>query len=231
MEKRYRVLTFLIIIIAICSSCSNQHQFQTSLEACKPPCWNGITPGETNKEELLLTLQENPIVESDTVFVHGTSWKIFNESIEFSLTSNEQVEIYLVDDIVVLINLLNIRGITFQEAINILGEPEKILSTSSTGPGFLFGDAIHINIYALSPDDGIGIYYDANEVPFFWRSEVNPRIEIASLDFFDPESFEDLANAGMFSMGHHDYTETIKRMHPWAGYGKIEELYPLSGSK
>jgi hypothetical protein len=48
------------------------------------------------------------------------------------------------------------------------------------------------------------------------------------IGYFDPDRFNELLDAKIFSMGFLGREETVKYLNPWTGFGPIEEKYPAA---
>jgi hypothetical protein len=189
--------------------------------SCGPPCWQSITPGKTTKQELLKILATLPFVEPESIEAVGQPWKIFNDVVNFSLTSKGNCEVYLINDIVVMIALNGNLGTTFDEGIRKLGKPQDLLVFNTMGPARLAGESQHTMVFALTPEDGVSIGYDAFYIREAWKNEIRPEINLSVAYYFDPAYYERLLEAGMFSMGLADAEKTLSLMQPWPGYGEL----------
>ena len=74
---------------------------------------------------------------------------------------------------------------------------------------------------ALAPTKGVKFEFYSK------AGELEPETVIDNIMFFNPVHYEKLLDAGMFSMGEFNASDTKKIMYPWKGYGNIDELYPL----
>jgi hypothetical protein len=184
-------------------------------------------PGETEKNDLLQIIDNLPMVDVSSIWVKGGPWKEFNDTVGFSLTTGEEFWIYLLDDKVSLVSIHPIDsggdlGFTFGDAVERFSEPESLIIVGFGGPGILWFTANHTVFYAITPEKGINFGYDVYYTPKRWRDEINPEIPISMVDFFDPDSYQVLLEARMFSMGLLGAEETLDIMRPWTGYGEIE---------
>ncbi len=81
---------FLIVIFMALmfyqSACKSKPDAFEEL-SCKPPCWQGLTPGETTKSELIeLSDTNSPLIEKETI-VEGSGYRIFQSDTSFNLKS------------------------------------------------------------------------------------------------------------------------------------------------
>lgn len=73
---------------------------------------------------------------------------------------------------------------------------------------------------ALYPSKGV-------KTEFYAKSgDLQLETKIDTFMIFDSLYYENLLDAGMFSMGGYNSVDTKKIMYPWKGYGSITELYP-----
>lgn len=212
-------IIFWIIILSISACKPSPSPILQS--PCEPPCWNNITPGITAKEEMLEILESSPVIKPDSIEVRGSQWKIFSDIIRFQLISNGEVEIYTIDDIVILLNFYGELRITFGEAMDKIGEPKDLLVFQSFGPGFLFGEAMHTIVLVYNFEKGISYGYDAYYLKQDWRDEIKPEIKLRFVDYFSPDYYQQLLEAGALGIG--DAEKTLSRMQPWQGYGTLPE--------
>jgi hypothetical protein len=236
MKKRI-ILTLMIVsalILLIISLFSNKQKatWITHLDACQPPCWQGITPGETSKEELLDILYSNPLFDTDSIYFRGfDSRTIINDIVYARITNEEKIGFYLIEDIVAYISFHEEPGITLGEAVDLFGEPEYIYSEEYVGAARIMGSAMHRHIIGMSPNQGFILDYDLFRTPRRQRSEITPNINLHDISFFGPKYFEMMVDHKMFtaSRGTSTYPPPKKfseRLYPWQGYRKIDELYP-----
>ena len=213
-----KTLLLILLLITACKSLSGQISILDE-SSCKPPCWNGITPGETSYSEALQIVKRLKEIDAENIVDTKIPWKIFNKQIWFYLYKNSSQTkvqtdgaVYFLNDKVVALLLQRNIGKTFSDMIEIVGEPEAIISMTLPGGGVI-----------MAIDSSKGIMFE-----FYAHSDqLQPETEIDNVMFFDTAHYEELLDAAMFSMGSYDAKKTRKIMHLWKGYGNIEELYPL----
>lgn len=191
---------------------------------CEAPCWRNIYPGETSKDELISILENMEDIESNRITFKGGRWKIYDDIVYFTLPKNIEVKIYILENKVVNISFSREKLARFSEALEIYGNPDYILNLSAHGEGFLFESALHELIFAVQPAKGVMFGYDNHYVSIFQKENINPRIWLRWIDYFDPARYEGMVNAGFFtySTSFEDVEESIR---PWNGYGSLEELF------
>ena len=147
MAKIHR-LAWLLLLLAGCG-CSTEHVvFQDLLMSdCAPPCWRGVVPGETFRQQILDLLAEPPDTEPGLPVLE---WGDRCVNGGYSLS---QVKISLdlawVAESIRLVEPAN--RLTFQDAVDELGPPALVLMTPcspETDLGFL---------YLVYPEQGIAM--------------------------------------------------------------------------
>lgn len=213
-----KALLLILLFITACTLASTEVSVLDE-SSCKPPCWNGITPGETSYSQASQVVKSLDELDSENVADINLPWKIFDKRIWFYLykdSSQVKVQtdgaIYFLDDKVIALLLQRNIGKTFSEMIEIVGEPEVIISMPFVGGGPV--------VMAINASEGIMFEFYADS------DRLQPETEIDNVMFFDNTHYEELLDAEMFSLGSYDAKETRKIMYPWKGYGKIDELYP-----
>ena len=216
--KRLHLLFFLCFIMS-CTTTGASSSILDTLQ-CELPCWNGITPGETSWSDALQVIKGLDGIDSEKTNVITAPWKVFNKQIWFYLYSSSWLNtkqtdgaVYFINDKVVALSLHRNVGITFGEMVERTGEPVTIISLPFNGANPV--------VMAIIPLQGV-------EFEFYAKSndELQPETEIDNVMFFDSAHYEDLLDAGMFSLGGYDAEATQRIMYTWRGYGDIKELYP-----
>ncbi len=222
--KKITSKLFLMIMLFMMSGCTPAVSPVIANTTCEAPCWRNIRPGFTTKEELISILNIIPEVDSEDILIHSEGYKIFDSIVSIQLTEDIEIDIYVINNVVADIIFSGKNLATFEQAVEKYGEPVYILNISAMAEGFLFGDALHGYIMALLPKKGIVYGYDTYYVPKSTRENIAPETELSWIYFFDNARYEELLDAGMFSMS--TPAELARNsMRPWMGYGSLEELY------
>ncbi len=220
-----RLLVLLLISVVGCTWLSPGASV-LELSSCEPPCWNGITPGVTSKQETLDILSQLPIVEQDSLVVVGRPWQLFDDTLRFSLSPpgflSRRPAVYgeaeILDGRVAELTLCGQLRITFGDVVGRTGPPNIIITVSGGEQGGLI-------VTALNPSLGLEYGYGTNYVPTDLRSELSPEIELSCLTYFDPALYDQMLDAGLFANGYAPLPRML--LQPWAGYGSLDELYPI----
>lgn len=202
---------------------------------CKSPCWKNIQLGETTKDEAISILKTLPEVDQTTTTLNGKRWNIFEEIIYFGLKDSEVVgRIYFSNGKASFIEIFHDSNgelsITFEDAISQLGEPQYIINIPISGGLPLAPNTSHI-IIAVQPEQGFGYNFDTRNQPASQKGELRAENKLRAITFFDPEFFDQLLEAGFFSLGNFNASATRKYMVPWDGYGVLGEKYPPAAIK
>jgi hypothetical protein len=215
----------LLILFAV-PSCKPDLPSVFSNLACKPPCWQNIEPGKSSEQEVISILKNIPNIDASSIITHGDRWLIFDDIVYFTLHNKEiKAEVFILNSKVSMILFSGDLNISFGEAIEVFGEPKFIINVPTySGPPGVPSDSYEI--IALQPEQGIEVAYNTKDLPNTSKSKLKPGNNTRLITFFDPNTYDKLLEAGIFSMGFLNGSQTLKYMRPWTGYGEIEEKYP-----
>jgi hypothetical protein len=150
MAKIHRLfwLLFLLLLLVGCGCSGERVVFQDLLLSdCAPPCWRGVVPGETDRQQILDLLAEPPGTEP------GLPVLEWGERCVNGGYSLSQVKIFLnSNDVVESIRLVEPAGqYTLRDAVDELG-PSSLVLITPCGPetdlGFL---------YLVYPEQGMAL--------------------------------------------------------------------------
>jgi len=220
------IVTLLLLVILIgCKPISKQSSI-FSPQICKPPCWQNIYPGKSSLIDVVDILNKLDFVDPKTISTQGEPWAIFNDVVYATLqTGKIKAEIFFLGDKVSKINFSGTINMDFSQAIEELGTPEYIINIPLSG-GMPLAPTSSFNIIAIIPEQGIGYSFDTRSVEGKLKKEIQPESMITKIFFFNPNDYEIILNAGLFSTPYLTGEETQKYMIPWTGYGSILEKYP-----
>jgi hypothetical protein len=225
MNRRKKLFMFMLVVMIFINSCTNTQSRNAAISSvflsdrCDPPCWYGITPGTTTREEAMEILKTIPIVDMDTIkslYTIPTNERIGWDGRSEGMRYFGKLEFS--SDIVKFIWLYFDKDITFDELITVLGKPEKALIFYVKG-----SERDTLSIDVLYPSRGIWFndYY-------YTLDRKNP-IQIAedekvqSVYYCDPEDLFVFFTSGPIS----DYPRDIidKGLQDWKGFGDYQYLY------
>lgn len=210
--KRIHVL--LILVFCSCTIISNEKSI-LDISNCELPCWNNINPGQTTEKELLEIVEEQLGINKNRILNAGKAWNTFDNRIYFSITRNLDVEAYVLNDRIAIMDLKGILSINFGQMVERIGYPNYIITVG--------GHDGSISVIALYPEKGVGYTSYAVDGDL----DLQQSDEVQSLAIFDHNLYIDLLDAGMFSNGFFNARQTQEVMYPWSGYGDIDDKYPI----
>jgi hypothetical protein len=220
----YLYLLFLVLTFYGCNLKKN-YSFSFDLD-CKPPCWQRIKPGVTTEQEALLILKSLSNIDQNRITKHGEQWLIFDDIIYFhSIPENWNGYAYILNHNVVLIDFTGNLLMTFEDAININGDPKFVINIPIySGPPGVPTESYLIT--AIYPDLGVSYTYNTSELPKRKTSELMSDTPISMIAYFDPDKYDEFLEAKLFSMSFLGRKDTLKYLRPWTGFGSIEDKYP-----
>lgn len=150
---------FLLALVFFITSCipSSEQTSSITRNSCSPPCWLGIDPGKTTRDEATKLLASIPDVNESSI--ENTSTVEPNDSVKWSWNSEAadfSGRIFSQGDLSTLITIApKEKMLQFKDVIYKLGEPERILIFRTKGEQAI------ISIYILYPTKGYGLlnYY------------------------------------------------------------------------
>ncbi len=227
-KRPIRLIIGLFLLISL-AACKQAPDPILSSPMCEPPCWKNLQPGETTEEEAVSILENLPEVDQTTITLRGEPWNIFEDTIYFHFNKSEiHGRVYISSGKAAYIEIYRDSNrnmdITFGEAVKKLGEPEFITNIPVSG-GVPLAPTTSYIVTAIQTERGFGFDYDTRYLPKSKKAKLSPENKLRVFFFFDPDFFDDLLEAGYFSLG--DQTkDTSKFMRPWDGYGILREKYP-----
>jgi hypothetical protein len=226
MNRKFPANTKLLLIIAIAlilSSCKSNSKTVVFFGQCVFPCWRGIDPGETHFQDALNMIKKFPDYDSKRTSV-SDAWNIFSNFIDFELKTGENIRVYAIDDVVVLITFYNPRGITFEDCINNFGSPMYAAQYAKLGAGPIYlpmSEGKHVWFAALNPQQGVVFSYDT-----YGNFELKPKATISEISFFDTRLYEKLFENAFIIRFDPANNFMQEKLYVWKDYGNINELYP-----
>jgi hypothetical protein len=229
LARRKVVKKIWLVMFFLLTSCTASVGDQISITKtsdCVLPCWNSIVAGQTKEQDAVQIISSLSFIDKESVLITKKPWNIFDNQIFFSFTARSGFknknprlsEIDVLDGLVRVFTLCGELHTTMGEIVQEIGEPEMIVSGGSIAGGR--------DVILIKPKEGVSYWYNTKDVPKAVEFEINQQIEVQCLSLFDPAIFEELLDAGMFSMGHYNAEETMRVIYPWAGYGNLDEKYP-----
>lgn len=208
-----KLITVILLLMSACTPSNSESILDNPV--CDLPCWNNIIPGKTTEKDFMVIIEELPNVDQDSIVNVGKPWNTFDNRIYVSVGRNLDLETYVLDDLVVMMDFSGALSMSFGQFIERIGYPDNIITIG--------GHDGSISVIALYPEKGVGYASFVNDSDL----DIQQSDDVYSLTIFDPQRFIDILDAGMFSNGFYNASQTQEMMYPWKGYGSINELYPL----
>ena len=229
MAKKLIYLLLLMGLLAACQPDARPYGNLTD-DACSAPCWHGITPGKTTSDDAIAILQNLDIVKTDSIILPGHPWRGM-DMIFWNFQRSGRGTIFIKDNRVHIIEFvpktketlfdrnegLNIQ---FSDAIEKFGEPSSVFSLYEGEPPNSLG------LWAIYPEKGISFdYYNWGEDIIFHR-ELTSETPVLGVYYYPPSAHQEFMDLFIVPDAFTE-ADVKKHTHPWNGYGKISEKYPV----
>lgn len=173
---------------------------------CKPPCWNGITPGKTTVAEAVEILKRTPIITEVETWTEQLTLRRDIGHLEWNWITGEsagsaEYHTEATTQTVYVIYLQNV-AIKFGDVIKAYGEPSHISARAILNP---HGESIAYLVTIVYRDFGIALHYWEN--PSF-----SPETYIEGIGFFAPDDDESYRQALIGAAAAMDW------IVPWEGF-------------
>lgn len=134
-EPSSRVVFFLLVVLVLVSGCAPMPQLDTSLltdDPCAAPCWNNITPGISDENDVHRQLEDSPFVRKGSV-EHSLTEQDGIPLTTFSWQAQGKPKnwIYLRDGKVLRVRINLDYALTLDEIVEKHGPPEAVLCKPS----------------------------------------------------------------------------------------------------
>ena len=183
---------------------------------CTPPCWNGIVPGQTLKQDTL-DLLNGIKTEKDEIAIKeiGDAESVITLYLHISgkMISDVQqrINFMVVNDLVQEIYFEGELSTDLDQAIDTLGEPEGVINLPYP-----------VELLLLYPSKGIILFPEPfSNNSLVDRDTLKPESTILKMIFFDPANWDATIGENLVERSVID-----KYMVPWDEYGVIDEKYP-----
>lgn len=211
MSKTIRLVWLLLLLVG-CGCSGERIVFQDVLKSdCAAPCWRGVIPGSTDRQEMLELLGQPPDTDTAIPMAWGDSLVWGERCVNHSYFSS-QVKVNLdPENIVESIWLVEPdRRYTFQSAVDEFGNPAVVLMTPCSP------DSDKGLIYLVYPERGLAL--GSSYVPTLGRSWWQPSSEtrVYQWVYFDPIAADLFPSEGgpIYGCGMPYANETS----PWQGF-------------
>lgn len=190
---------------------------------CRPPCFEGITPGSTKIEEALKLLKNNLLVKDVATYPSGDEYKLigWNWIYQKQNTISNAFNAYLLfvpapsNETIVDISPLFTTSFKLGDIIKTYGEPSHVIANVDYNYDNMNELSYNIAIIYLSQGFAISPYSALNKAP-----EINPDLTLEDLNFYIPNNKDNL---------RHRYYPSLFFITTWQGY-KSFEYYCLAAN-
>jgi len=228
-----QIILYLLIMTVLLAGCEARPIFTFVVEdtTCEPPCWQGINPGETGREEAIRLLQNIPHVKSETITGNDKDYLGFDQiNWGFDQWTRLTGHISLKDDVVIAIYFsppIDEPAIQLGQAIERFGYPTHVFSDFHSDFPF------EGELYFLFPEKGVICQYWNPQEEYKYRNgsatELRPETPLATITYVSKEMFSSYVQMSIIDQykrfGASD-EDIENRYYEWEGYGVISELYP-----
>ena len=215
MNKQSRLLAVLLFALLLVSGWvvwRETHRDRSLVTdiPCSAPCWQGIIPGVTTRQEALEILQTNTYIQSgsgkskgnDELGGYTWKWRVpglgkwLPPSIEWQNNVVQEIKLGLTFDF------------TVQAAIQKFGLPEAISISRGGTPEHWYWI-----VRFFYPQKGMDLSAYTSE----YENEIYPSTEIGVVTLYAPTNLELRLKIL--------YDEVLYKTYSWRGYGNLIELY------
>jgi hypothetical protein len=178
---------------------------------CVPPCWQGIIPGESSKEEVEDLSADIPGIDLEYSKWLG-SWNIYDDRFLLQFKDGKgEGQIRIVDNYIHSISIYDDVNLTLEQAIGLYGEPESIIIEHEEP-----GDVILLSINLLYPNQGLLLTYSEGD---YGTAHIQPGKMIEWVVFVDPKRYGASLTEGPAYIEGEAFRNN---RYPWSGYENIE---------
>jgi hypothetical protein len=177
---------------------------------CRPPCWEGIIPGQTTADEAVTVLLSNPLVLTATMAPSPLSPKdgIVTWSWRYQAGSSEAYyDLQTSSQKIVAVRVHFPTSLPFADMMQAYGEPSHIMAYASHGPDIGAGLAYELALVYQS--DGFVIYTSGSGLPAL---DENTRFN--QIVFFAPTNQGTADGLKLIGI-------SLKELIPWRGFQDV----------
>lgn len=215
-------VTAVLLCLGLCAGCGEPPPLDTGLltgEPCEPPCWQGLTPGESTLQEVNEFIRTTRWVNPQTLYRSGL-YRAGGERVGLSIRWHSTAGGYGIR------NRFTIHGgvldsitinpdypLTLERLFERYGPPDKYVARLS-GPEILYVDVtLFYPTHGFTVDLVLG-YHDAT---------LQRETRVASVWYFRAAPLERFLEL-RWEEGYVSSTpdESLQYLHDWQGYGAIE---------
>jgi hypothetical protein len=205
-------------MIVILAACSGKSQVANSFvnSPCQVPCWQNITPGVTKAEDTSDLLKTIPGINESKI-ERLPRWNIYDERYKFSFRDKKsEGEIFIIEGSVYSIAIYGDLNIPLEQIIQLYGEPEKLIVSSTMVPGLLGLEGIVLEVYLVYLKKGSAFsFYNSN----LDLISIKPNNLIKNAIFSEPKNILNIISPNEQPL---EELERQRRAFDWKGYQDIK---------
>ncbi len=207
----------LFFILILLNGCRTNNSNILNDTDCSPPCWNGIEPGKTNRQQALSILNNKSSIDQDSI----ETWSLFeiNDSIKWDFkpsSGNRFGNLYFIKDTVVGSNFIPIKSkLLLGTVINYLGNPDNILVIKHTQ------EKNYLSIFLGYPSKGTVILISINSYKEGDKAFLSENSVVDGIWYVEPELYNELISKLITGIP----TDIVENnTHQWIGYGDVSPM-------
>jgi len=218
-----RVLVSLgVLIVGMCVGCGEPPPLDRSLltgEPCEPPCWQGLTPGESTLEEVNAWMRTSGFVNTRTVYRSSlrraggerVGVSIYWDSTAGGVGPGNHFTIH--GDVLEDITIRPDYPITLEQIFERYGPPEKYVA------GLPIGGPLYYEVTLFYPTHG----FTADLAVPYDDGTLQPETRVASVWYFRAAPLERFMQL-RYEVGGYGGPpgNLLGSLRDWPGYGPIE---------
>jgi hypothetical protein len=223
--RRTTLLFLGLWMMTLCGGCGEPPPLDMSLltgEPCEPPCWQGLTPGESTEEDVAEFMRATRFVDTCSVFrssytrlTRGGSEEVSGVVITWRSSGGLATcnSFSIEEGVLKYITICPYPGVTLGRLIDRYGPPEKYEVIVPIGGPLYYDVTLFYPTHGFTVD--LVLPYD--------DGALQPESEVAEVWYFRAaplERFLELryeAGSGGPTPG-----KLLELLHDWEGYGAIE---------
>ena len=161
------------------------HHWLQSNAPCRAPCWEGITPGQTELAQASTLLMHNALIQSTTIFTSPVApdkseidWRWGNGTLGGRAFYNAQNPPHIIQ----FLQVNYPDTFSLQQVIGTYGDPSHIIAMQAGGfPGESRASQIDQRIWVVYLDKGLLLGVDSHQG---W--DIRPDLPLSTPTFFTP---------------------------------------------
>ena len=211
-----------LLILGLCVSCAEPPPSEMSLltgDPCEPPCWQGLTPGSSTKDDVNEFLETSRFVDRDSVFrsdVTTASAGVVGVSIQWRSTAArsrgvDSNEFVIEGGVLKYIFVYPDYDLTLESLLQRYGPPDKfhVMVTGRHVP--LLGVTLFYPAYGFTA---------SLELPVD-EAQLRPESTVVQVWYSEAAPLETFIELGIGYLGSTP-DQWLESLRDWQGYGAIE---------